>query len=62
MLMLEKFGYMNVLMLGIGLAVMVLFVDFQTPAVFDITLIGLFSLTLFVHAVRLFVLMTAERR
>ena len=60
--MLEKFGYMNLLMLGIGLAIMMLFVDFQTPAVFDLTLIGLFSLTIFVHAVRLFLLLTAEKR
>lgn len=41
---------------------MMLFVDFQTPAVFDLTLIGLFSLTIFVHAVRLFLLLTAEKR
>ncbi|HHY22555.1 MAG TPA: hypothetical protein GX525_11930 [Bacilli bacterium] len=51
--MLKRFGYTNLMVLGIGIAVLLLYVDFQQPSKLDMVLMSLFGLTVVIHLLRL---------
>lgn len=60
--MLKKFGYTNILMLLIGIAVLYYFVDFGQPSKYDIIIIVLFALTILIHTFRIILLIISHRK
>lgn len=55
--MLKKFGYSNIMVLAIGLVIMFVYVDFQTPSKLDVFMMLVFGLTILVYIFKLVLIM-----
>ncbi len=60
--MLKKFGYTNLMMLLIGVAILYFYVDFGQPSKYDIIIIALFALTVLIHIFRIILLIISYRK
>lgn len=58
--MLKRFGYTNMALLIIGLFILGRYVDFGNPGAFDYLLITLFGITIFIHVIRLFIILKSK--
>ncbi len=51
--MLKRFGFTNLMVIGMGTLIMIFIVDYQQPSWLDIFIIGAFSLTILIYLVKI---------
>lgn len=60
--MLKQFGYTNIALLIVGIAIILTYVDFQNPKIFDYVLLTLYGVTVLIHLARLILFMFQKER
>lgn len=60
--MLKRIGYVNIALLIASTAIIIKYVDFQSPLTFDYVLLALYGLTVLTHITRLIMFMLQKER
>lgn len=59
--MLKRFGYTNLMMLGIGMYALYAYVNFQQPKFFDVFIMFSVGLTVLIHIARIIMFVVIDR-
>lgn len=60
--LLKRIGYVNIALLIASTAIILKYVDFQSPSTLDYVLLTLYGLTLIIHSTRIILFMIVKER